>query len=111
MGSGSQVGAVGCAGASAGGGGPHAHAHGTLVALIGALREPVKASGGGRSGGGGGDGTQLPLSTSGVVLPLLPVLATLGQAGGDGKGLPLATLKVGICGCITLSCMPTHCSI
>ena len=109
MGSGSQVGAVGCAGASAGGGGPHAHAHGTLAALIGALREHVKAAGGGRSGGG--DGAPLPLSTSGVVLPLLPVLATLGQAGGDGKGLPLATLKVGICGCSTLSCMPIHCSI
>jgi hypothetical protein len=41
-----------------------------------------------------GNGDAQPMSVSGVVLPLLPVLASLGQGPAAGGALPLATLKV-----------------
>lgn len=69
--------------------------HSCLAALLGALREHMKAYGATHviDGSSSSNEAQL-LSLSSVVLPLLPVLATLGQVAPSGAGLQLSTLKV-----------------
>lgn len=80
----------------------------TLAALIAALREHVKACGASHSQDGScSSSAPQPLSLSRVVLPLMPLLASLGPASpaSNGRGLELAALKVSFCGCAKLACM------
>lgn len=70
------------------------HGHGSIAAMLAALREHVKATVVSCSGDGSTSTEAQPLSISGVVLPLLPMLATLGEGAPAGGALGLLTVKV-----------------